>query len=115
MHFSDNLNTISSEALYVEASFHLLPTDDGGRKTPVTGNFRPNHNFGNRKNTDFYIGEIKFAEDDWMFPGETRNVRVRFLNVQGLEELLEVGRKWRIQECMHLVGEATVTNILSKT
>tara|TARA_B100000745_G_scaffold282234_1_gene215443 strand:- start:10 stop:339 length:330 start_codon:yes stop_codon:yes gene_type:complete len=108
MHFTDNLKTISSEPLVVKASLHLLSTKQGGRKVPVTGKFRPNHNFGSRQNTEFYIGEIFFEGGDCMFPGETREVTVRFLYVEGLASRLQPGFKWRIQEGMCLIGEATV-------
>ena len=57
--FYDVLETVSDQPLLVEAEILLLPTEEGGRHTPVTAKFKPNHNFGDTENLVFYIGQIE--------------------------------------------------------
>lgn len=51
-------------------------------------------------------------------PGESiavRDLPTTFLNVRGLADLLQVGRKWRIHEGGKLVATAEVLNLLHET
>ena len=111
--FHDNLDVIGDDPITVTARLSMLPTDQGGRGTPLTGgySYRPNHNFGDEDNRFFYIGSVEIPKGDLVYPGEIRELRVLFLNVQGLLELLEVGRKWRIQEGSNLAGIAEVLSV----
>jgi len=108
--FSDNLDIVEDGPLMVRAKVSLLSTKEGGRHTPIVGGyaFRPNHNFGNAENRDFYIGQIDFEENDTIHPGEQRVVQIRFLNVRGLKELLKIGVVWSIQEGPTLIGHGEV-------
>ncbi len=112
-HF-DVMDIISDEALLVEAEIYLIDTEKGGRKAPVTARYSPNHNFADEENKIFYIGNIEFEEGEWLYPGESKNLIVNFMNVQGLRELLIINRKWRIQEASHLVGYGIIKRIINK-
>lgn len=99
--------------LVVKARITLLPENQGGRHGPFTKGFRPNHNFGGPQDRFFFIGQIEVAENEWMFPGETKELLVTFLNVRGLREKLIPDTVWRIQEGPKLVGTGTVIGLVS--
>lgn len=109
----DILDTVSDYPLLVEAEFTLYRTEDGGRSTPFTKNFRPNHNFDWPENGRFFIGQVEMKEDEWMFPGETKTLNITFLDAVGLRELLIEGCIWKIQEGSRVVGEAKVKYVVS--
>lgn len=109
--FTDNLDIVGDKPIVVRAKIAMVPTESGGRVGPFTKGLRPNHNFGSQDNRFFYIGQIEVPEGDWMYPGETRELPVTFLNARGLLELLTVGRTWRIQEGPKLIGTGTVIAI----
>ena len=111
--FTDNLDVIDDELLIVRCSLYMIPKEEGGRHTPVTSDvaYRPNHNFGDENNFNFHIGQFDIPEGDKVFPGETKELAVRFLNVRGLREKLPIGKEWRIQEGATLTGIAKVLSI----
>ncbi len=113
--FYDVLETVSDAPLLVEAEISLLPHEKGGRKTPITANYRPNHNFGNSENRVFYIGQLEIAEDEWLHPGESRILVVTFLDAKGLREKLHKGVEWLIQEGSHVVGKGLVKYVVAHT
>jgi len=103
-------STRTDGPLVVLAKVSLVSTESGGRGSPIFGDyaFRPNHNFGDEKNRNFYIGQIDFEEGDLINPGDERIVPIRFLNVGGLKELLHIGLKWRIQEGPILIATGEI-------
>lgn len=111
--FNDNLNVVGDGPLSVTASVSLLSTSDGGRHTPIIGGhaYRPNHNFGDEENRNFYIGQVDFEEGDTIYPGESRNVNIRFLDVEGLRGFLKAGVTWRIQEGPTLIAMGEVISV----
>ena len=111
--FNDNLDVIDDKPIKVKAKVRLLSTEEGGRHTPIVGSvpFRPNHNFGNSENRNFYIGQINFDKSDIVKPGDERNVEIIFLNVRGLKEILNVGVSWRIQEGPTLIAMGEVLDV----
>ncbi len=111
--FTDILEPARGTPLRVLARVSVVSTEDGGRKGPFTKHYRPNHNFGDTENRAFYIGQIEVADGDWVYPGETRDLEITFLNVGDLINLLKVGRTWRIQEGQKHVASAEVLQMLS--
>lgn len=99
-------------AIRVQARVHMLSAQEGGRTSPVTTRYRPNHNFGGATDLTFYIGQFEVPGNRWIESGETAELVVEFLNVVGIAELLRPGRRWRIQEGGKLVGEAEVISVL---
>jgi len=106
--FTDNLDIVDEKPIRVLAKIALTPQNEGGRHGPFTKGFRPNHNFKGPENTFFFIGQIEVSENEWVYPGETRELFVTFLNARGLRELLTPGRVWRIQEGSKFIATGTV-------
>ena len=97
----------------VRAAIRLLPTSESGRKAPIRGSYRPNHNFGTPDNRAMRVGYIDFPEGTWLSPGETAETVIAFWEAPGLVDELHPGREWRIQEGGLLVGIGTVIEVLS--
>jgi translation elongation factor EF-Tu-like GTPase len=96
------------EPIKVLARVSVLSIEDGGPSQPISKSFRPNHNFGEAQDNQFYIGQVEVPESTLVHPGETRELMVTFLNGPGLNELLHQGKTWRIQEGSKLVAQAEV-------
>ena len=107
--FVDLLEDGPSRQVLARVSF--LSTDEGGRREPCSGQYRPNHNFGGPDDRQFYIGQLQIPLGEVVRPGETRALEVVFLNGRGLTELLHLGRRWRIQEGAQLVANAEVLEV----
>lgn len=99
------------ELIRVLARVHVLTSADGGRSVPFTANYRPNHNFGDAENPQFFMGQVELPEGEWVHPGETRDLAITFSNAAGLEEQLTPGRRWRIQEGWRLVATAELISL----
>jgi len=96
------------EPITVLARISFLSSENGGRSSPITKHYRPNHNFGSAQDSRFYIGQLEIPENTPFCPGESHDLHVKFLNGPGLSELLVEGRTWRIQEGSKLVAMAQV-------
>lgn len=101
---------MQSDLISVRATIHLMSTEDGGRRHPFGNGYRPNHNFGL---PHFYIGSIETDDTKLVHPGTTVSVKVHFLNLPGLRELIHVGREWRIQEGQYLVATGVIDDVLT--
>jgi translation elongation factor EF-Tu-like GTPase len=112
--FNDHLEPAGDKPIRVLARIRVRRTEDGGRAKPFTKNFRPNHNFGAVDNRYFFIGQIEVPDGKWIYPGETHDLEITFLNVRGLIENLEVGRQWRIQEGGRYIAAGEVLSLLSE-
>lgn len=108
----DNLDLVGNEPILVEAAISLLAADQGGKERPTTKHYRPNHNFGGPDNRNMFIGQVELEEGEFLYPGQTKNLVVTFLNVRGLREHLAIGTEWRIQEGLRLVGFGVVKRVL---
>ncbi|MDY8135469.1 hypothetical protein [Aquimarina sp. 2201CG5-10] len=102
------------EMIHVKANLSLFPTDKGGRKTGIKNGYRPNHVFEYQTNGQFkytYIGDIQFEQEEWIMPGDTQEVLVRFLSRQPIDQYLNINRKWWIHEGPNKIGEAEIIEI----
>lgn len=97
---------------HVLARVFVRALADGGRDIPFGLSYRPNHNFGGEENRAFYIGGVEIPADG-LHPGGVCELRVTFLNGGGLSELLQIGRRWRIQEGSRWVASAEVLAVLN--
>jgi translation elongation factor EF-Tu-like GTPase len=97
----------------VLARLSVLATEISGRKIPIISKYQPNHNFGDANNNYFYIGRIEVSQNDWVYPGQTREVRIEFLNGPGLSEKLKLGCQWRIQEGPRLIATAEFLSVVT--
>jgi hypothetical protein len=109
--FNDNLDIIDHTPIKVFARLDVVSTEAGGRVGPFTNGLRPNHNFGGDADRFFFIGQVEVPDGQWVYPGDTRELWITFLNARGLRELLLPGRQWRIQEGPKLIAMATVLSI----
>ena len=110
--FTDLLG--SGNPILVLARVSLLTTAAGGRTTPFADKYRPNHNFDSPDSHEFYIGQINVPTDTLIYPGETHDLYITFLNGAGLDETVKVGRVWRIQEGNRLIAKAMVLAIVNE-
>ena len=102
------------EMIHVKARLTLVPTEQGGRKNGIVSGYRPNHVFEYQSNGQFkyaYMGDIQFDQTEWIKPGETKEVLVRFLSRQPIDEYMDIGRKWWIHEGPNKIGEAEIIGI----
>ena len=108
---------MNSDIIEIKAKLTLYSTENGGRKTGIKTNYRPNHVFEYKENSSdcvtTYIGQIEF-EKEWILPNETENVKVRFLKHQNISELVEKGRVWWIHEGPNKIGQAEILEIISE-
>lgn len=54
---------------------------------------------------------MAFRQGEWILPGETKEVLIRFLSRQPIDEYLDIGRKWWIRESARKIGEAEIIGI----
>ena len=113
--FSEGVDELMTEPLFVKAKLHLYPTEEGGKTVPIADGYRPNHNFGGPDGRDFFVGQVEIRGEERMFPGDTHEVFVHFLDSEGLKDHLVVGNVWRIQEGISLVGTAEILSVGSET
>lgn len=52
----------------------LLPTDEGGKTLPISGSYRPNHNFFDAAGDIMTMGFIELPEGVVVKPGESITV-----------------------------------------
>lgn len=103
-----------SSLITVKARIKMRSTEEGGRKTGFISGYRPNHVFEYSKEGQLlqtYIGDISFEGQSTIEPGEEKEVTVRFIMDQKIEQYLNIGRIWWIHEGPKLLGEAVILEI----
>lgn len=103
-----------NELISVKAKITMKPTKDGGRKTGFGSGYRPNHVFkqNNGKWEQSYMGCICFDDSEFIYPGESRDVVVKFLACMPIENHLNIGQYWYIYEGPHLVGTGEILEFI---
>ena len=107
---------MGNDLIIVKAKISFKTTEGGGRATAILSGYRPNHVFNepdHPKKLQTFIGDIQFEDEKYMYPGETKIVTVRFLKNILLENLIEVGKKWYINEGLLTIAEGEIMEILS--
>lgn len=97
----------------VLARIRLLPPNEGGRSMPITGSYRPNHNFFGPDDRTMTVGFIDLPEGTALEPGEAIDLPMTFWDWPGLAGQIHPGREWRIQEGLRLVGFGTILKVLT--
>ena len=95
------------DIICIKARISVKSTEEGGRKTAFLSGYRPNHVFYHEKEgvwTESFIGDMVFSDTELMYPGEEREVTVRFLCYSAIEKYLNIGRKWYIYEANKLIA-----------
>ena len=104
-----------SDIIFVKANVHFKSTEDGGKSIPIRSGYRPNHSFEQPKdirNIVTYVGEIQFTNYEFIYPGETKLVIIKFARVGEIGKYLNIGQKWFIYEVPRLVAEGEILEIL---
>jgi len=105
---------LTNELIIVKAKFYLKTTKEGGRTSGIKSGYRPNHAFEQPKdirNIKTDIGDIQFADQEFIKPGETKIVTVRFLRNEMVEKFISVGQKWFSYEVPILVAEGEIIEV----
>lgn len=97
----------------VRAIFTMLPEKESGINTPVTSDLRPNHNFLGEGNPNMCIGRVDVDNDEWIYPGESKNVTIHFALLPEYAKLVKKGFKWRIQGGSHHFANGEIIDVLS--
>ena len=104
-----------NDFIIIIARIHFKTTEEGGRKTGIKSGYRPNHAFeqtSDIRKMHFYIGDIRFDDQELFQPGETKIVTVRFLRIPIVEQYIKVGQRWFIYEVPRLVAEGEIIKIV---
>jgi len=105
---------LTDDLIIAKANIYLLTPEEGGRTTGIKSGYRPNHVFENPhdiKDIHTYIGDIQFDDQDFIQPGQTKTVTVRFLRIPIVEQYIKVGQKWFIYEVPRLVAEGEIIEV----
>jgi len=94
----------------VEAEITLLPTDQGGRETPVLTGYRPAHKI---RSDYLTTGVHQYFERSEVAPGETVRGTIAFITPDAYPHCLSVGQEIDIQEGGRLVGRARIMKIFN--
>ena len=100
--------------IIVKAKIYLKTTEEGGRTNGIKSGYRPNHAFekpNDIKNIKTFVGDIQFDDQEFIEPGETKIVTVRFLKMPQIEKHIKLGQKWFIYEVPRLVAEGEIIEI----
>jgi len=91
----------------------LLPEEGGKRITGIKTGYRPNHVFEltDDKPNSTFIGEILFDDTEFIYPGEEKIVKIRFIKESDVENYLYSGRKWWVYEMPNLIARGEVLEI----
>jgi len=103
---------MSDDYILILANVRLMPTSEGGRDVPVTGSYRPNHNFFAADNREMTVSFIEIPEGRSLSPGDTTDLPIRLWKWDRLEGEIYPGRQWLIQEGRKVVGMGTVMKVL---
>ena len=105
---------MTNDLIIVKAKIYLKTTKEGGRIGGIKSGYRPNHAFEQPKdirNIKTFIGDIQFDDQEFIEPGETKILTVRFLRNETVEKFIAVGQKWFIYEVPRLVAEGEIVEV----
>ena len=104
----DNNETLD----HFEAQLTLLPTEQGGRRTPIRSGYMPNWWIPTPEGRDLVSAALELIDGDEMRPGETGVVRV-FPFAPELWRHLDVGTGIEMTEGpRRTMGQATIKRVV---
>ena len=92
----------------VEAEITFIPTAEGGRKTPVYSDYRPQFYYEGRD----WDAVHEYPDVDTVLPGQTVRALLRFLSPDVLIDRIHLGMEFQIREGARVVGHGRITRIL---
>lgn len=96
----------------VKAKFAMLSTAESGWTSPITSGLRPNHNFYGPENRNLCFGQVTVPNDDWIYPGEEKEVYIKFGLLSQYKNDVVVGFRWRIQAGVHHFADGEVIELI---
>ena len=95
---------------HIEAEFQLLPTSDGGRKSPIFSGYRGQfhlHGLDDVADVEWY-----FPATQPLMPGTSTSCRVWFVRPEAHLPGIQVGDDFEVREGSRIVGRGKITAIL---
>lgn len=93
------------------ATLSLFPSELGGRKKPVSDNYKPSFSFNSSNHVS---GEISFDRPKGVQPGETLNASVKLLPSRTIRQNLKCGDTFSIHEGTKVIGTGVINKILEE-
>ncbi|GGH08230.1 EF-Tu C-terminal domain-related protein [Mucilaginibacter phyllosphaerae] len=90
------------------ATLSLFPTENGGRRKPVSNNYRPSFSFSTLKH---FSGEISFPTLKELEPGGTATAFIKLLPSKHIRQNLKRGDAFTILEGDKIVGSGVIQQI----
>ncbi|NNF58748.1 MAG: elongation factor Tu [Rhodothermaceae bacterium] len=87
----------------------MVPTEEGGRRSPAFSGYRPSHDFG--RSDGLNDAQHEYPDDDLLHPGETGRALLRLLAPDLQHGRLFEGMTFTVQEGSRIVGYGMVTRI----
>lgn len=95
-------------APHAEVEIAFLRPEEGGRRTPCGGSYRPVFYYDGQQWIAFYA----FSTDGWIRPGETVSALVHFLSPDAHVGRLYPGKEFELRDGAHVVARGHVTRVL---
>lgn len=93
----------------VEAEITLVPTEQGGRRYPVSTGFRPQFHYDGQD----WDAHHEYPDVQWVYPGQTARVFLQFLSPASHLNRLSVGMTFQLREGPRTIGHGRITKILN--
>ncbi len=97
----------------IEAEIFALPTNQGGRSTPMFSGYRPNHNFGVEGMLNDATHE--YSENGLLTPGESGKANMWVHVPEYQKGRLFIGMEFTVQEGGRLVGTGKITKVFNES
>jgi hypothetical protein len=95
----------------LEALIGALPTEDGGRRTPMLSGYRPSHDF--RLSGELDDATHEYPDTGQVAPGETERAKLWLLAPDRQIERLFAGKLFTVQEGPRVVGNGRILRVIN--
>jgi elongation factor Tu len=92
----------------VEVDVYFLPTDDGGKSSPVFSGYRPQFYFA----YEHWAAEFRFPDSSSVEPGQRARAEVRFAAPSYLVGRLGLASPFLVREGARIVAYGAVTRLV---
>lgn len=100
-----------SNKLDLLGSVFLFESSVGGRKSPITSGYRPQHEIQENYHTS---GEHIYFENEILFPGERALAYVKFIMPEAHPRVIHIGQILNLLEGSRIVGEITILEVYNE-
>ena len=97
----------------LEAEVYLLTEAEGGRRTPITSGYRPDHNFERDEPVALNCAIHEYPNGDLFNPGETARALLWLLAPDLNASRLYEGMKFTAQEGSRIVARCRIIRVLN--